>query len=208
MQYRFPDNNIATAKTVASGGHTYPAGYLAWRASETEGDWISRLAAIGVAPVRHEQPAGYDAATQTKGDPVGALDEAGWWAVTWPDVADRPDAVEIVRAAKLAEIRDAADAYLAAAGAEYGAMERATWDQQYDEAMAYQAGTGASVPLLTAIATARGMDVSELADRIISNRAAWVALSGAVVGQRLAYQDALDAAQTVADIRAIGVSYA
>ena len=42
-----------------------------------------------------------------------------------------------------------------------------------------------------------------MATRIAANRAQWVALSGAVVGKRLAYQDALDAAQTVEEVAAI-----
>ena len=47
------------------------------------------------------------------------------------------------------------------------------------------------------------MTPAEMAQRIAANRAAWVALSGAVVGKRLAYQDALDAAQTVDEVNAI-----
>lgn len=109
------------------------------------------------------------------------------------------DHLESVRADKQAEITNSADAALASAMAEYGTMEIATWDQQYDEAVAYQANPDAEVPLLTAIASPRGMDVAEMATRVVANRAAWVALSGNIVGQRLALQDALEAAVTIYD---------
>ncbi|NDV20068.1 hypothetical protein GO013_11645 [Pseudodesulfovibrio sp. JC047] len=115
--------------------------------------------------------------------------------------------IEEVKAVKQSEITTAADRVLVAAGAEYGDMERQTWDQQYAEARTYQADPDTDVPLLTAIATGRGMDVATLADRIIANRAAWVALSGRIVGQRLAYQDALDAADTAEDVAEIVVEY-
>ncbi|WP_394699716.1 hypothetical protein [uncultured Pseudodesulfovibrio sp.] len=105
------------------------------------------------------------------------------------------------------EITTQADAVLLEVSREYGAMERATWDQQYQEAKAYQSDNQAVVPLLSAIAAGRGMIVATLADRIITNRAAWVALSGSIVGQRLAYQDTLDAATTVAEVEAIEVNY-
>nr|WP_319543147.1 hypothetical protein [uncultured Pseudodesulfovibrio sp.] len=108
---------------------------------------------------------------------------------------------------KMNEITTQADAVLLEVSREYGAMERATWDQQYQEAKAYQSDNQAVVPLLSAIAAGRGMIVATLADRIITNRAAWVALSGSIVGQRLAYQDTLDAATTVAEVEAIEVNY-
>lgn len=103
MYYKYSDDSIGVARQVLSGGYAYPAGYLAQRASETEAEWIGRIAAIGVAPVRYEQPASYDAATQIKGDPVGALDADGWWAVTWPNVTDRPQAE--LNAARIAAIK-------------------------------------------------------------------------------------------------------
>lgn len=111
------------------------------------------------------------------------------------------------KALKQAEIRDKAEGALAPLRAEYGATEVATWDQQYSEAEAYTTDPQAAVPLLSAIATARGQAVADLASRVIANRAAWVAVTGHVVGQRLAYQDRLDAAQDVAAIQAIAVAY-
>jgi len=104
-----------------------------------------------------------------------------------------------VAAAKQAQIRDGAEAVLAPLKAEYGPTEIASWDQQYEEANALEANPDAPAPLVRAIAAARGMDAAALAARIRANRAAWVAISGHVVGQRLAYQDALDAAAALPD---------
>lgn len=107
------------------------------------------------------------------------------------------------KAAKLVSIRNSADSFLQSLALEYGAMEKLTWDQQAQEADALMADPAAAAPLVRAIATARGMAPLEMAQRIVANRAQWVALSGAVVGQRLAYQDAIDAAQTVEEVAAI-----
>jgi hypothetical protein len=137
------------------------------------------------------------AATVTE---LGALPDG--WSVNAPEPTEAQ-----ATAAKQAEIATGAEAALASLKAEYCATEITTWDQQYAEATAFTADAAASVPLLSAIATARGMTVVTLASKIIANRASWVVIAGSVVGQRLAYQDALGAATTVAEIQAISVSY-
>jgi len=126
--------------------------------------------------------------------------------VIQPDSNGRPVAVDppaperaSVFAAKQAEIRDKAEAILSPLRSEYGPTEIASWDQQWQEAVAVQADPAAPAPLIRAIANARGMAPEVLAQRIIANRAAWVAISGHVVGQRLAYQDALEATAAIAD---------
>lgn len=113
------------------------------------------------------------------------------------------DKFAALKDAKRAEISGNADAFLASLAIEYGVYEKLTWDQQALEADALLADPDAPAPLVRAIAQARGMSALEMAQRIAANRAQWVALSGAVVGKRLAYQDALDAAQTVEEVNAI-----
>lgn len=120
------------------------------------------------------------------------------------DEATKQDAV---RKTKQREISSRADAFILEAEGKYGLMERQTWGQQYSEALAYRADPESSVPLLDVIAVNRGMDVSTLAMHIVENRAAWELLAGTIVGQRLAYQDRLDAAVTVAEVEAIEVYY-
>lgn len=123
---------------------------------------------------------------------------------------------EFVKNRKQIEILSGAETLMGSLASEYGAMERTTWDQQYNEAMDYQNDSGSNVPLLDSIATFRGMEVATLAERIVSNRAEWVELSGSIVGQRLAYQDQLDSAttlygtdpeQALSDLQSIEVSY-
>jgi len=117
---------------------------------------------------------------------------------------------------KVFEISSVAENLMESLATEYGPMERATWDQQYDEALEYEADPNADVPLLDSIAASRGMTVSDLVQRIKNNRTAWVQLSGGIVGQRLAYQDLVDAAidlhgtdpgQALIDLQGITVNY-
>ena len=105
--------------------------------------------------------------------------------------------------AKQGEIKNGAELFLQTLAAEYGAMEKLTWDQQATEADALLADPSAPAPLVRSIAAARGMSVYELAARIRANRAQWVVLSGYIVGQRLAYQDQLDMATTNEQVAAI-----
>ena len=142
-------------------------------------------------------------------------------AATWPDgveLVDPPAGVPLfggewitpdldaLKAAKVEEAKIACDAVLAPLGAEYGRWETATWDQQVSEATELMSNPAASVPMLAAMASARDMDVAELAQRILVNREAWSAISGAVIGQRQAIYDQVKAAETVADVRAIKVA--
>ena len=148
----------------------------------------------------------WDTAT---GQSLGVVTELGELpeGATLDEPTQPEPTIEEARAAKMGEIRDQADALLQSLGAEYGPMERTTWDVQAAEAAAFAADPEADVPLLSGIAVHRGMTVADMAARVLANRTAWVALSGAVVGQRLALQDQLDAAADIATIEAIEVSY-
>jgi hypothetical protein len=108
-----------------------------------------------------------------------------------------------VKLSKQAEIRDEADLFLQMLATEYGAIEKLTWDQQSMEADALALDADAPAPMVRSIAAARGMSALELATRIQANRAQWVVLSGHIVGQRLGYQDQLDAATTTEQVAAI-----
>lgn len=111
------------------------------------------------------------------------------------------------KTAKQAEIRDAHNAFLLERGVEYSDMERQTWDTQRLEAQALLADPQATAPLVRAIANARSMEVLELAQRIQMNTQAWSVLAGHATGQRLAFQDALEACSTVEQVEAISISF-
>lgn len=123
-----------------------------------------------------------------------------------PQPIDLPE-LSAVKSAKQTEISQEADNTLAVLAREYGLYEKLTWDQQAQEAQLLMADAMADAPLVRSIAEARGMLPVDMAQRILANRAAWLVLSGKVVGQRLKYQDMLDAATTVEDVQAITPTY-
>lgn len=110
------------------------------------------------------------------------------------------------KASRIVEATAICDAVLAPFGAEYGTWETATFDQQYSEARAYDADPAASVPLLSAMCAARGITVAELAGKIIANRAAWVSLTGYVIGQRQRIVGLIEAATSVEDVLAVDMT--
>jgi len=112
------------------------------------------------------------------------------------------------KAAKLAQIIERCDAALLPLAVSYSAMERSTWDQQVAEAKALQDDESADAPLLRAIAASRGILATDLAGRVLMNKAGLEIVSGAVLGQKQGYEDRLDAAEDVAAVLAISVTYA
>jgi hypothetical protein len=76
---------------------------------------------------------------------------------------------------------------------EYSEYERSTFPQQRAEATAYLADNTASVPLLNAIATARGITVETLANKIIEKAEAHDIALGTILGKRKKDLDLLDA---------------
>jgi len=144
----------------------------------------------------------------------------GAWMVGPLPVAPVDEAKELAdaQAAKIAEAAAACDAVLNPLGAEYGAWEKQTWDQQAVEAAALMAdptlepapaaGTTDKIPCIRAMATSRGMGLVELAQRILVNREAWLALSGNCIGQRQKIYDAVKACKKADDVRAIVVNIA
>ncbi|QOD81901.1 hypothetical protein [Chromobacterium haemolyticum] len=96
-------------------------------------------------------------------------------------------------AAKLAEINAAVGRALGELSASYPAGEVSSWSQQTAEADALVANPAAPAPLLTAIATARGLSVTDLAGRVRAKRDAYAQSSGQIIGQRQALEDALGA---------------
>lgn len=114
--------------------------------------------------------------------------------------------LEEVRADKLTEINSACDAILNAATATYPETEVLTFDQQLIEAQAYMADDTAAVPLLSALASARGIELADLVQRVIAKSNAFTQLSGYIIGQRQALEDRLDACTTTAEVEAIEVN--
>jgi|GEM_PF-4102114 len=84
----------------------------------------------------------------------------------------------------------------------YPWFERDTWQDQEYEAVTYLDDNNAPTPLLTGIATQRGITVAELAQRVIANATAWRAVAPDLCGQRQAAADQINDATTVEQVRA------
>lgn len=112
-------------------------------------------------------------------------------------------ALAVVVADKTRELAAAAEAFLEPYAREYGTIERDSWPTQVAEATAYTEylaaletdpnATVPATPWLDGAGAARGMDKATFAARILAKPAVWAAIQGAVCGQRLAYQDQVDA---------------
>ena len=97
---------------------------------------------------------------------------------------------EEIKSEKLSEINARCDAILDSAVSSYPQSEVLTFDQQVEEVRLYQqSGHPGSAPLLSALATARGISLDELCIRVLTKRAQFSTLSGVVIGQRQRQND-------------------
>ena len=116
---------------------------------------------------------------------------------------ERAAILNAAKAAKLTEINAECQKAVAALAADYPDSEVQSWPQQVKEAMALSADPQADAPLLTAIATARGLPVAELASRVLGKMNAYAGASGALIGRRQAAEDLIDVAATPEDVAGI-----
>lgn len=104
-----------------------------------------------------------------------------------------PPTSDEVRSAKEIEIRREGSLRLTALAGTYLPAERETWATQQREARAYLLDSSAPTPMLSAIADARGISLTELVSKVMENVAAFEAASGAILGQQQALLDRLAA---------------
>lgn len=136
----------------------------------------------------------------------------GKWYQAWmlEPVAHTPEEeaqrLTDAKSAKLSEINAACQRALESLTPTYPERELTTFDKQESEARAYIADAMAPTPLLSALAAARGIELADLVQRVIAKADAFAAASGAIIGQRQALEDRLDAAQTLEDVQAITVA--
>lgn len=115
--------------------------------------------------------------------------------------------LEEVKADKLAEINSLCESRLAQITPTYPDKELLTFDQQKSEAIAYQADPSAECPLLEALAAARGISLELLCEKVMAKAAVFSAASGTLIGQRQAYEDALELCTTKEEVAAIKPEY-
>lgn len=125
----------------------------------------------------------------------------------WYEVVALPEqTLEEARAAKLAEINGACDTVLKTAVKSYPDTEVMTFDQQVREAQAWLADPASPVSLLASLASARGIELADLARRVMAKHQSYSVLSGAVIGQRQALEDQLDACNSIEEVNALAVN--
>lgn len=89
----------------------------------------------------------------------------------------------------------------------YPTSERLSWDKQEQEARAYMADKSAETPLLSVIASERGITRQVLVAKVMAKSAAFTALSGRVFGLRQKYESRIQAATTLTELREIQLAY-
>ena len=133
--------------------------------------------------------------------PVGPTDARQIWnGEAW----ELPLAV--AQAHQLTIINTACDTALNALTTTYPSNEVLSWDQQVAEAQAYTASNTAITPLLSAIATASSTNVAALTASVLAKSNAYKAQVGALIGQRQALSNQIQAATTVAAVQGIAWS--
>lgn len=139
-------------------------------------------------------------------DAVFAYAEAHPECVTEEEPYEPPvPTLEEMKAAKLSEINAAADRAIATLTATYPDREISTFDKQESEARAYAADPTAATLLLSALAQARGISLSELVKRVLAKADVFAVASGSIIGQRQALEDRLDACTTLEEVQGIVV---
>lgn len=152
---------------------------------------------------------------------VGALPEAltlmprpdmyhTWHNGAWVMTAEnKKRKLADLKADKQQEINRAAETFIKEKAAidQVPEFERATWRQQQQEALAWSENPEAATPMLEVIAQNRGIDLNTLRAAALRKTQAFTLLSASVAGQRQAYVDQLNAAQSIEEIEAIEVAY-
>lgn len=113
------------------------------------------------------------------------------------------------RIAKLAEINNKSQAFVSelAELEKVPSFERETWQEQRNEAMRWKADNQAQTPTLELIAKIRGVPLDLLRERAYAKAVAYSQMAAIIAGQRQAYEDRLEQAQTLAEIEAINPVY-
>ncbi len=152
------------------------------------------------------QPSGYFVAVDPAGAPatLPACDGASVVLVgSLPLSAAAEEQLAQAKAERLAAINVACDASLAAITSMYPRGEISSWPQQVQEAQALSVDPSADAPLLAALASERGLAVSDLAGRVLAKAAAFSVVSGQLIGRRQAREDALEAAATTEEVSVV-----
>ncbi len=123
--------------------------------------------------------------------------------------AERKAYLEMLRAAKLAEINEKAQAIVnkVAELDKTPAFEQGTWQQQANEAIAWHADNNTPTPTLDTIAQNRNVPVEVLRQKAYEKTMQFRFLTNTIAGQRQHFEDLLKVAKTAEEIEGIEVVY-
>lgn len=186
---------IITDHVLHIGAHAEPLPHLPQAA-------IVRAWAV---PAEYRE-SGYFVSVQPHGQPaeLPACDAAAAQLLATLDLPASPLAqLAAARAERCAAAAAEADRLLAELSIAYPEREIASWPQQVREALALQADEAAATPLLDALASARGIDRTDLAARVLTKADAYAQASGAIIGARQRIEDLLDAAADAEALAAV-----
>lgn len=113
------------------------------------------------------------------------------------------DNLNRAKSAKRAEIMAAYRQAIGSITQPYEQTEIDSWYKQETQARAYSADNSASVPFLTAQASARGITVSELSGIIITKADAFESAMASALGTKQKHMKSIDDATTVEEVNAI-----
>ena len=115
----------------------------------------------------------------------------------------REDAVEAKQAYLLGELNYLLESKTKSLSDTYPAIEVATWEQQRLEAVAYSLDSSASTPILSQIATGRGMDLGVLVDKVLVKTSMFTNLVGGLIGRKQALEDLVEAGSDLTELARI-----
>jgi hypothetical protein len=134
------------------------------------------------------QDLGYGLTIYLSEQDVGLYQKNGVWfaegAENAQDLIDSYNPWPYEKSAKLAEIDADFETIVAGLTAGWPTHEMQTWGKQEAEARAFTADASVVTPMLSAIASTRGLTVEQLAERVIRDANAFTAASAYYVGLR------------------------
>ncbi|WP_368655379.1 hypothetical protein ABRY94_11655 [Castellaniella ginsengisoli] len=148
----------------------------------------------------HGKP--YTLGADADGQTYDGLGPVPAWLYDAEPPAPEPTLAE-AQAAQLVLINASFEAAAQALTAGYPEAERLTWPIQQAEALAWAADNTAPTPYLDGLADARGITPAEMRALTLAQVQAFQAASQQLVGTRQRLRDEINAAATVADVRAV-----
>ena len=124
--------------------------------------------------------------------------------IDWAQCKAAPTAAELLQVERDRLHRLVNEQYakrMSAVALPYPQYERESWPMQLQEAQSLAADPAAATPWIDACAAQRGLECSELAQRILAKDSAYRFISGQLTGARQAHEDAIEALQDLEALR-------